>query len=137
MIRLRSPAIDDEAIIQLVRRELLPHSHLVASQEQLIKEIPERLHYGPTYVAVNRGNKTIGFVHVFVRNHTLIVDMLAVARIAQKQGTGGQLLRRAEQYGRSKRCTKSCIVVDYGNSYAERFYQRKGYRFVRFISSIF
>lgn len=137
MIRLRCPDIDDEEILQLIKWELRPHSHFVVTQEQLIKKIPKRLQYGPTYVAVNNGNKTIGFIHVFVRENTLIIDMLAVNRTKQRKGIGGQLLQQAEQYGRLQGCTKSCIVVDYGNSRAERFYKRNGYHFTRFLPAIF
>ncbi|MCY9581975.1 GNAT family N-acetyltransferase [Paenibacillus alvei] len=136
MIRLRRPATDDEAIFQLVKRELLPHSHLIASREQLIKEIPERLSEGPTYVAVNRVNRTVGFVHVYVREDILIVDMLAVAQSSQHRGFGRQLLKKAEQYGRNKRCTQVRIMVDYGNVRAERFYERSGYRFIRFVPAV-
>lgn len=136
MIRLRRPATDDEAILQLVNRELLPHSHLIASREQLLKEIPERLSEGPTYVAVNRVNRTVGFVHVYVRENTLIVDMLAVAQTSQHRGLGRQLLKRAEQYGRHKRCAQARIMVDYGNVRAERFYEHSGYRFIRFVPAV-
>ncbi|MCM3290315.1 GNAT family N-acetyltransferase [Paenibacillus sp. MER 180] len=136
MIRLRRPALDDEAIIQLVKRELLPHSHLIASHEQLLKEIPERLKVGPTYVAVDRHNRTIGFVHVYVREGTLIIDMLAVAQDSQHRGIGRQLMRKAEQYGKYKRCSQARMMVDYGNVRAERFYERRGYRFIRFVPAV-
>lgn len=136
MIRTRRPVIDDEAIVQLVKQELLPHSHLVAIHGQLLKKIPERLEEGLTYVAVNRHNRTVGFIHVYVRKDTLILDMLAIARASQHRGIGTKLLRKAEWYGRAERCTKSQVMVDYGNIQAERFYAQNGYRFIRFVPTV-
>ncbi|MBN3523178.1 GNAT family N-acetyltransferase [Paenibacillus apiarius] len=135
MIRLRRPKSDDESIWLIIKSELLPRSHLAWDPEQVRKELPRRLK-GITYVATNRLHRTVGFVHLLVQEQTLVIDMLAVSRQAQGQGYGRQLLNRAEQYGRKHRCRSSRMLVDYGNREAERFYERNGYRLIRYVAAV-
>ena len=135
MIRLRRPKSDDESIWLIIQSELLPRSHLTWDPEQVHKELPKRLK-GITYVATNRIHQTVGFVHLLVQHQTLFIDMLAVSRQAQSKGYGRQLLSRAEHYGRKHRCGMSRMLVDYGNREAERFYERNGYRLIRYVPEV-
>lgn len=131
MIRRRTPR-DDRAILELVRRELVPRSSLPEpSPSRLRRDMAIRLKRGATFVAVRPAGSVAGFVHLETRGTTLFVDLLAVAPADRNRGWGSALMRRAEQYGLERECREVRLFVDERNAPAQRFYGRLGYWPVR------
>lgn len=134
MIRLRRPRLDDPAIIRLIQRELLPLSHFQYTGEQLRKEMPRRLKNGTTYVAADEENgEPFGFVHFMVHGALLYVDMLAIDRAFRGKGYGKTLMARCESAAKTRGCERAKLLVDVRNTYALHFYERLGYRTVRYM----
>lgn len=136
MIRKRNPQTDDRAIINLIRRELLPYARKAFPNLKLKRvQTLQRLKRGATFVSsYGWRKKPYGFVTCYAENGTLVIDMLAVSRILQGHGIGSVLLKRAEQWGIENDCLDSVLLVDQKNPRAYRFYERHGYRGVRSIS---
>lgn len=137
MIDVRNPRTDDPVIFKLIEHELLPITrktfpHIVMDQ----RGIKQRLNEGTTFVIRNRRMQTIGFVHVFTKDKSVWIDMLAIDRRYRKQGLGHLLMRRAEQYGKSRKCTKAFLYVDQINWNAQMFYQKHSYEPVRYEQKI-
>lgn len=135
---------DTDAVLRIIRRELVPLSHNPVSREDASdRALNARLRRGRTYVADSgRGSPVEGFVHLYVRDvpqafgaavRILQIDMLAVRRESQGRSVGSALLEEAEMYGRGRRCSVAMLVVDEGNDRAHRFYNRAGYRAVRYL----
>lgn len=137
MIRLRKPG-DDEAIVELVRTELVPLSTSHRLRErQLRRDMATRLQRGSTFVAARwPGGEPFGFVHVEVRNSVLFVDLLAVSASKQNRSWGTELMRCAEDYGVRNGCTEARLFVDDTNFRGLRFYGKLGYAVVGQISGL-
>jgi ribosomal protein S18 acetylase RimI-like enzyme len=137
MIRKRIPAIDDNRIYFLIKKELLPITHISFPNVQFDqKETRERLDRGITFVLVNKKKPILGFINVFAQGSELLVDMLAIDSKQQGKGWGTSLLETAEKYGRDLGCIRSSLYVDKRNRKARRFYVRRGYKKVQYNSVI-
>jgi ribosomal protein S18 acetylase RimI-like enzyme len=137
-IRPYRPRRDTPAILRLIRRELAPLSRKPIGREALTdRALAERIRRGRTLVAVGRGGKVKGFVHILVVEQPdaparLMVDLLAVEPASRGRGIGSALLREAEAYGRRIKCQAASLFVDEGNDLAHRFYLHAGYHTVRY-----
>ncbi|WP_219640440.1 N-acetyltransferase [Cohnella sp. CFH 77786] len=138
MIRLRQPG-DEEAIVDLVRTELVPLSPRPGMHgSRLRKEIDARLRRGVTLVASRTPrSEPFAFLHMEIRQRTLFVDLLAVSASAQNRRWGSMLMAAAEQYGASRGCTEARLFVDDTNERGLRFYAKLGYSAVRHISGAY
>ncbi|AGA57193.1 MULTISPECIES: GNAT family N-acetyltransferase [Thermobacillus] len=133
---------DTAAILRLIRRELVPLSHTPIGREALTdRALTARIRQGRTLVADGQDGEVKGFVHFMVTSRPnvpalLQIDMLAVEPDSRGQGIGSALLREAELYGRSRRCTAASLFVDEGNDRAHLFYLRAGYRAIQYWPSL-
>lgn len=133
-IRPRSPRQDDNAILQLIRDEIIPYSFLYSLQDAPTQdELRKRLNLGATYAAVFPStSQPYGFVHAVAQGPLLYVDLLAVLPSCRKRGAGRRLMEEAESYGIASGCQQALLFVDEGNDAARRFYERLGYRVTGF-----
>ncbi|MFD1953528.1 GNAT family N-acetyltransferase [Paenibacillus thailandensis] len=129
MIRLRNARVDDAVLCDLIRKELIPHSHTVHwNDAPTIRELPKRFRRGVTFVAAaGKTAPPLGFIHLIAAGEWLYVDMLAVHPANRERGLGRQLLSACEAYGRERGCTAAFLFVDESNPGARRFYERLGY----------
>ncbi len=129
---------DDKAIVELVRTQLVPISPWQHPRDgRLHADIVRRLRKGATLVAARtERSPPIGFLHMEFRHPKLFIDLLAVDSRHQNKKLGTALMRRAEDYGRSRGCTVSHVFVDALNYRALRFYNRLGYEPVHAIPSL-
>lgn len=128
MIRKRLAANDDRVIHRLVVEQLLPFSRLYQSGTSItFSEIRKRLNHNKTFVAAKGYKQPYGFISVIRKSNVLFVDMLAVDPRAQGRGWGKELMKVAEEYGRSERCRTAELFVDDSNPKALGFYSSKGY----------
>lgn len=137
MIRWRKSA-DDDAIVELVRTQLVPISPWHHPRDgRLRTDITRRLRRGPTLVASrSRHSDPFAFLHMELRQTKLFIDLLAVDSSYQNRQWGTELMIRAEEYGRRKGCTIACVYVDETNVRGLRFYQRLGYRSINHIKQL-
>jgi ribosomal protein S18 acetylase RimI-like enzyme len=128
VIRKRLAANDDRVIHRLVVEQLLPFSRLYQSGTSItFSEIRKRLNHNKTFVAAKGYKQPYGFISVIRKSNVLFVDMLAVDPRAQGRGWGKELMKVAEEYGRSERCRTAELFVDDSNPKALGFYSSKGY----------
>lgn len=134
MIRYRKPKQDDAFILKLIDSQLVPLSHLNATQlEAVRKDIPKRLGRGITLIACqNVEDHPVGFVHFILHGDLLYIDMLAVAPESQRKRWGNTLMFHAEKFAASRGCKRSKVMVDAGNASGLSFYQKLGYVMVRY-----
>ncbi|WP_211746701.1 GNAT family N-acetyltransferase [Paenibacillus sp. Marseille-Q4541] len=135
MIRNRRPKQDDTAIMELIKTQLVPLSHMSKQDiDQVIVEIPLRLSRGITLVSSSTYESNLfGFVHFMMHGNLLYIDMMAVSPKQQRKQHGKELLLKAEHFGISRGCKKSKVMVDEGNNKAVQFYQKSGYKMIRYI----
>ena len=136
MLRLRQSPKDDAGILTLIKTELVPQSNSIVNSSQVMKDIPKRLTRGITYVETDLRDHVIGFVHLFILNGTLIIDLLAVRHEMKRLGIGTKLLRQAEQAGRTRHCSMAILLYDQGNEQARRFYERLGYQVKGYLPNV-
>ncbi|MGZ9583486.1 GNAT family N-acetyltransferase [Paenibacillus marinisediminis] len=127
MLRLRDPKLDDRDILQLVTTELIPKSNNMIHGEQVKHDLPIRLKRGITFVETDKHDRVIGFVHILVIQHKLIIDLIAVKHDSKRKGIGTRLLAHAESAGRKSYCQSAILLFDLGNEQARLFYERAGY----------
>ena len=135
MIRYRRPKQDDPVIYDLIRRELVPFTHMPPQDiEAVFKDLPVRLSRGvsliasPTYEA-----DPVAFIHFLIYGDLLYIDMMAVATEHQRQRHGKTLMAHAENLAVSRGCQRAKVMVDRDNTRAHLFYRRLGYRTQRYI----
>jgi len=128
MIRKRVASLDDSIIHRLVVEQIAPFSSTFQPSDATPRQIRKRLDRGVTFVTARGGRRAFGFISTMRRKGELFIDMLAVDPGVQGRGWGGQLLRAAEAYGRSKGCRQAKLFVDFSNEKAFGFYARRGYR---------
>ncbi|MCM3783343.1 GNAT family N-acetyltransferase [Neobacillus mesonae] len=135
MIRNRRPKQDDTAIMELIHTQLVPISHMSKHEiNQVIQQIPSRLARGITLVAsATYESNILGFVHFMMHGSLLYIDMMAVATKEQRKQHGKELLVKAEHFAISRGCKKSKVMVDEGNKKGILFYQKMGYKMLRYI----
>jgi ribosomal protein S18 acetylase RimI-like enzyme len=136
MIRWRRGS-DEDAIMQLVRKELVPISRFPGIRSRhLRKDIARRLQRGHTLVAADslRG-KPFGFVHMEIHGPVLFIDLLAVDSAKQNRKWGTYLMKAAEAFGTAIGCTEARLFVDDTNVRGLRFYQKLGYSVIWHISA--
>lgn len=135
MIRNRRPKQDDPAIMELIHSQLVPISHLSKQEINLIiQDIPSRLARGITLVSsANYESNICGFVHFMMHGSLLYIDMMAVSPKEQRKQHGKELLIKAEQFAVSRGCRKSKVMVDEGNKKGLNFYQKMGYKMLRYV----
>ncbi|OPH56154.1 hypothetical protein BC351_28705 [Paenibacillus ferrarius] len=129
MIRKRLTSIDDRSIHRLVIEQLVPFSRLYdTSASVTFSDIRKRLNHNKTFVLAKGLKQPFGFISVIRKSHTLFVDMLAIDAREQGKGWGSDLMKMAEDYGRSERCRTAELFVDESNPKAIGFYASKGYQ---------
>ncbi|MFC4776873.1 GNAT family N-acetyltransferase [Paenibacillus sp. GCM10023252] len=134
MIRSRNPRTDDDEIMRLIKRELIPLSHTIHNGDaQTIRELPKRLRRGVTYVAAGSKSSTpYGFIHFEIIGSILMFDMLVVHPDHRNRQWGRKLIAHSEAYAQSQQCSLARLFVDQINSKAMRLYARLGYQTVRY-----
>lgn len=135
MIRYRRPKQDDPVIYDLIRRELVPFTHMPPQDiEAVFKDLPVRLSRGvsliasPTYEA-----DPVAFIHFLIYGDLLYIDMMAVATEHQRQRHGKTLMAHVENFAVSRGCQRAKVMVDRDNTRAHLFYRKLGYRTQRYI----
>lgn len=127
-IRARIPEQDDNELIQLVIKRLVPFAREARPAVTIRrKEIISRWRKCRVYVAEGAGGKPAGFISCKMGGDTLSIDMLAVARGAEGQGLGSALITTAERYGKRHGAVRIRLGVDEPNWHARQFYERKGF----------
>ncbi|MDQ0087203.1 ribosomal protein S18 acetylase RimI-like enzyme [Paenibacillus anaericanus] len=135
MIRFRRPKQDDPIIISLIKKELVPLSSLPTNElNKVIEELPKRLSRGVTLVvSPYYESDLVGFIHFMIHGELLYIDMMAVLPAHRSKQHGKTLMAQAENFASSRGCKRSKVMVDQDNTRAHQFYQKLGYRSVRFI----
>ncbi|MGG6312257.1 GNAT family N-acetyltransferase [Paenibacillus macerans] len=135
MIRYRRPKQDDPVIYDLIRKELVPFSHMPPHEiETVFKELPQRLSRGISLVASPYYEADpIAFIHFLVHGDLLYIDMMAVAAAHQRQRHGKTLMAQAENFAASRGCKRAKVMVDRDNTRAHLFYRKLGYRTLRYV----
>jgi ribosomal protein S18 acetylase RimI-like enzyme len=137
MMRQRIPRHDDGAIYRLIVNELVPHSQIMISPEDLEpKAISRRLDRNMTYVLAKSGRGPYGFISFQASKGQLFIDMIALDSSFQRRGQGSLLMEAAERFGRRRRCRKATLFVDENNRAAQLFYDRKGYQVADYVPSL-
>lgn len=132
MIRRRRPVLDDQAILHLIRTELIPISSQPDSRMSR-NDYVKRMKRGRTYVWRPRGMRCQGFIHLLYMEPIVWIDLLAVHPRTRGRGIGSSLLGIAEQYARFHKAASLSLYVDMANSKATRFYERNGYAITAYI----
>lgn len=135
MIRNRRPKQDDTAIMELIKTQLVPLSHMSKQDiDQVIKEIPYRLSRGISFVSSSTYESNLfGFIHFMMHGDLLYIDMMAVLPKEQRKNHGRSLLLKAEQFAISRGCKRSKVMVDEGNHKGVQFYKKSGYQLIRYM----
>lgn len=135
MIRNRRPKQDDSAIMELIKTQLVPLSHMSKQDiDQVIKEIPLRFSRGISFVASSTYESDLfGFIHFMMHGDLLYIDMMAVSPKQQRKNHGRELLFKAEQFGISRGCIRAKVMVDEGNHKGIQFYKKSGYELIRYM----
>ncbi|WP_261304518.1 GNAT family N-acetyltransferase [Paenibacillus andongensis] len=137
MIRKRLASIDDRAIHRLVVEQLVPFSRLYDTGSSVtFSEIRKRLNQNKTFVTARGYKQPFGFITMIRKSSVLFIDMLAVDSREQGRGWGNELMKVAEEYGKSERCMTAELFVDESNPKAIQFYLRKGYEIHSFIPEL-
>lgn len=135
VIRQRKSKLDDAAIMRLIDTELVPLSHMGENDiNKIRKEIPLRMSRGMTFVISPSPDKeALAFIHLLMHGELLYIDMMAVSAKEQRKRYGQTLLHQAETFATSRGCKISKVMVDEGNMKGLQFYQKQGYRIIRYI----
>ncbi|MGO4268904.1 GNAT family N-acetyltransferase, partial [Paenibacillus sp. TAF58] len=105
MIRKRLASMDDRAIHRLVVEQLVPFSRLYDTGSSVtFSEIRKRLNQNKTFVTARGYKQPFGFITMIRKSSVLFIDMLAVDSREQGRGWGNELMKVAEEYGKSERC---------------------------------
>ncbi|NRF95439.1 GNAT family N-acetyltransferase [Paenibacillus frigoriresistens] len=137
MIRKRLASIDDRTIHRLVVEQLVPFSRMYDTGSSVtFSEIRKRLDQNKTFVTARGNKQPFGFITMIRKSSVLFIDMLAVDSREQGRGWGNELMKVAEEYGKSERCVASELFVDESNPKAIQFYLRKGYEIHSFIPEL-
>ncbi|MEX2416492.1 MAG: GNAT family N-acetyltransferase [Paenibacillaceae bacterium] len=138
MIAKRRPTLDDTIILQLIKDELLPLAVKRFPDTLFNKdELMHRLSIGTTYVWKERIGRIAGFVHLFIQDQIVWVDMIAVHRLQQGKGIGHKLINQAVNFGKSNRMNAISLYVDKSNRKAIQFYKSLGFRSIQYHPHIF
>ncbi|GGA06959.1 hypothetical protein GCM10008018_60990 [Paenibacillus marchantiophytorum] len=137
MIRKRLPSVDDRAIHRLVVEQLVPFSRLYDTGASItFAEIRKRLNHNKTFVLAKGLKQPFGFISVTRKSHVLFVDMLAIDAREQGKGRGRELMKMAEDFGKSERCHSAELFVDDSNPNAIGFYARQGYEIKEYLAEL-
>jgi ribosomal protein S18 acetylase RimI-like enzyme len=137
MIRKRLSSVDDPVIHRLVVEQLVPFSRIFdASALATFTEIRKRLNRNVTFVASRGSRHPFGFVSLVRKSRVLYVDMLAVDPREQSRGWGQQVMKVAENYGKTEKCRTVELLVDDSNEKAYRFYVGRGYSVKQYMPSL-
>lgn len=138
MIAKRKSTQDDTIIIQLIKDELLPLALLRFPDTLFNKEeFLLRLSNGTTYVWKERAGRIIGFIHLFVQDQMVWLDMIAVHRHQQGRGVGRKLVQHALNFGKAYRMDAISLYVDKSNRKALQFYKSLGFRSIQYHPHIY
>jgi ribosomal protein S18 acetylase RimI-like enzyme len=138
LIAKRKPEQDDTMIIQLIKDELLPLALLRFPDTRFSKEdFLQRLSIGTTYIWKERASRITGFIHLFVQDQTVWLDMIAVHRKQQGKGIGHKLLQHALNFGKAHRMNAISLYVDKSNRRAIRFYKLLGFQSIQYHPHIY
>lgn len=133
MIRLRIPKIDDRKIVKLIKEELVPISRKTFPN---LKFEPKQMYYrlkkGVTFVVTTNKWKIKGFIHIFISQKTLWIDMMALKSDFRGKGWGRALMEKSEHWGRKSGCNRVNLYVDKPNSNAQRFYRYLGFQSIHY-----
>jgi ribosomal protein S18 acetylase RimI-like enzyme len=138
LIVKRDPNRDDTFLFKLIKDELLPLA-LIRFPDTVFNndEFLHRLSNGTTYVWKGRAGRIIGFVHLFLQDEKVWLDMIAVQRHQQGKGIGKKLVQHAIIVGKAFRLNEISLYVDKSNRKAIRFYKKLGFRSVQYHSHIY
>lgn len=131
-ITRRIPPVDDRRIFRLIREQLIPLASR-PPQTMSLRILKRRLREGATYVARDRRGACIGFIHVLERQDQLWIDLLAIDTPFQGRGIGSRLLAAGERYASRKGDKQVLVGVDRKNKQGRRFYERHGFRVMRYL----
>jgi ribosomal protein S18 acetylase RimI-like enzyme len=138
LISQRKPMFDDTIIIQLIKDELLPIALKRFPNTPFNKdELMQRLSMGTTYVWKERIGRIVGFIHLYIRDQIVWVDMIAVDHLQQGKGVGHKLINHALSFGKSNRMNRIALYVDKSNSKAIQFYKSLGFRSIQYHPHIY
>ncbi|RJE91228.1 GNAT family N-acetyltransferase [Paenibacillus sp. 1011MAR3C5] len=138
MIRARKARTDDAELVRLIRTELIPMSHTARPLDaRMIRELPKRFRKGNTYVATrSKFGPPVAFVHFYVHQNQLIVDMLVTHPEHRGRHYGTALMAHAEAFGKARHCHVARLFVDRINGRAHHFYNKLGYHTVRYVPEL-
>jgi ribosomal protein S18 acetylase RimI-like enzyme len=134
MIRKRISFLDDRAIFELIRHELLPLNPPELQQgDHSDQMLLQRLKRGTTYVwAFSERTPAAAFITVIPAGAAIFVDLLAVHPMLRGSGIGTSLLHQAERYGWKKGCRRIQLYVNDSNPKGIRFYRKNGMSIVHY-----
>lgn len=134
MIRYRRPKQDDPIILNLIDNELVPYTHMEASElDKVIKELPKRLTRGVTLVVSPYYEADpVAFIHFMIHGELLYIDMMAVKPEEQGKRHGKSLMAHAENFAITRECKRAKVMVDGGNPRAHLFYNQLSYNTIRY-----
>ncbi|WP_018753044.1 GNAT family N-acetyltransferase [Paenibacillus sanguinis] len=137
MIRYRRPKQDDPFIYDLIRKELVPFSHMPSHEiETALRELPSRMSRGISLVSSPYYEADpVGFIHFLIHGELLYIDMMAVDSSCQRQRIGKTLMAHAENFALSRGCKRAKVMVDRSNPRAHLFYRKLGYQRLRYIQA--
>jgi ribosomal protein S18 acetylase RimI-like enzyme len=137
MIRLRAPFIDDLHLYRLIVKQLLPKAQKAQPELRLGRKAAMlRLTKSKVFVSVRQGRPPFGFISLIIKQHILLIDLLAVDARDVNRGWGSMLMAAGERYGKNSGCTQARVFVDQTNEQAMKFYMKKGFEIMDYIGVV-
>jgi GNAT superfamily N-acetyltransferase len=137
MIRSRIPSQDDLHLYQIILKRLVPKARISQPKFRVGKKaIYLRLRKSKVFVSVREGKPPFGFISLKIRQHILLIDLLAVEISQVNRGWGSRLMTIGERYGIRKGCQQARLFVDQNNEHAIAFYKKRGYEIQQFLPII-
>lgn len=129
MIRKRKPALDDGAIVRLIREELIPlNPPELRDQSVSHRALLKRIGRGATYVwAASAGLRASGFITMVQQGDAMLIDLLAMDPRHRGKGIGTSLLKKAERRAWALGCSSLQLYVNDDNYAGIHFYERNGF----------
>lgn len=125
-ITIRKMRESDLAVVSELAMLANPH----ATKEKYVKHILDELKENPdlSFVAVENGEKVVGYAQADVRDSEGILEDIAVAENYQRRGIGKLLLNTVLKALKRRGATIVLAEVHYKCAYAIPFYYRHGFR---------
>jgi ribosomal protein S18 acetylase RimI-like enzyme len=137
MIRLRIPSKDDHHLYRIIVKRLLPKARIARPELRVSKkETFLRLKRSKVFVSIRAGKPPFGFISLFIKQHILFIDLLAVDASDENRGWGSRLMTIGERYGKKLGCSIARLFVDQDNEHAIAFYKNKGYEIKEYVPMV-